>query len=73
MKTKASFSAPLFALILYALLFASGFAKDRLIGAGGNVFLSVIILQILIFIIPSIIFCLMKGAQYSLSCRTCTD
>jgi membrane protease YdiL (CAAX protease family) len=65
MKTKASFSAPLFALILYALLFASGFVKDRLIGAGGNVFLSVIILQILIFILPAIIFCRMKGVGYA--------
>ncbi len=65
MKTKASFSSPLFVLILYGLLFASGFAKDRLIGAGGNVYLSVIILQILIFILPAIIFCRMKGVGYA--------
>lgn len=65
MKTKASFSAPLFALILYVLLFASRFAKDQLIGAGGNVYLSVIILQILIFIIPAIVFCRLKGVGYA--------
>ncbi len=65
MKAKTSFTAPLFVLILYGLIIASRFLKDRLISAGGNVYLSVIILQILVFLIPSIIFCRMKGIGYS--------
>ncbi len=65
MKTKASFSAPLFVLILYGLLIASTFLKDRLIEAGGNLYLSVIILQILVFLLPAIIFCRLKGVGYA--------
>lgn len=65
MKLKASFTAPLFVLILYALIFASDFIKDRLIEAGGNIYLSVIILQILIFLLPAIVFCRLKGVGYA--------
>ncbi len=65
MKAKASFSAPLFVLILYAMLFASHFAEGRLIQTGGNLYLSVIILQILIFLLPAIIFCRLKGVGYA--------
>lgn len=65
MKAKASFLAPLFALILYVLTFASGYLKNRLIEQGGNIYLSIIILQILIFFIPAILFCRMKGVGYA--------
>ncbi len=65
MKAKASFSAPLFALILYVLLFASGFLQERLADAGGNLYLSVIILQILIFLLPAVIYCRLKGVGYA--------
>lgn len=64
-KMKASFSAPLFASILYLLILASDFLKDRLISDSGNDYLSVIIIQLLIFAIPSIVFCRMKGVGYS--------
>lgn len=65
MKAKASFLAPLFALILYVLTFSSEYLKDRLISQGGNIYLSIIILQILIFFIPAILFCRMKGIGYA--------
>ena len=65
MKFKASFVAPLFVLILYGLFFASGFAEERLIAAGGNLYLSVIILQILLFLVPAILFCRLKGVGYA--------
>lgn len=64
-KAKASFLAPLFALILYLLTFSSSYLKDRLIAQGGNIYLSVIILQVLIFFIPAILFCRMKGVGYA--------
>ena len=65
MKPKASFVVPLFVLILYGLLISSRFLQTRIIEAGGNLYLSVIILQILIFLLPAIIFCRLKGVGYS--------
>jgi membrane protease YdiL (CAAX protease family) len=65
MKFKASFVAPLFVLILYGLFYTSGFAEERLIAAGGNLYLSVIILQILLFLLPAILFCRLKGVGYA--------
>lgn len=65
MKFKASFSAPLFCLILYALFFSLNFFQNQLFVAGGNDYLLVIILQLLILILPAIIFCRLKGVGYS--------
>lgn len=65
MKMKPSFSTPLFASILYFLVLGAGLFKDKLTGAGGNEYLSVIIVQLLIFIIPTILFCRLKGVGYA--------
>ncbi len=64
-KAKTSFVLPLFVMIVYGLLIASRFLRDRLIEAGGNLYLSVIILQILVFLLPAIVFCRLKGVGYS--------
>ena len=66
MKMKASFSAPLFVLIVYCLALASEIIGNKLVLSEGNVHLSVIILQILIFMIPAIIFSRLKGVGYSM-------
>lgn len=65
LKVKASFSVPLFAASIYLLIFACGLIKEKLRSAGGNEFLSVIVLQILVFILPSILFCRLKGVGYA--------
>lgn len=65
MKQKATFSTPLFILVIYALLIGAHILEKTLIDSGGNLYLTVIILEILIFIIPSIIFCRLKGMNYS--------
>lgn len=65
MKMKPSFSAPLFVSILYILVLGTDFLKEKLTGAGGNEYLSVIIVQLLIFIIPAILFCRLKGVGYA--------
>lgn len=64
-KMKASFTVPLFASVIYILMFASDFIKQKLTDAGGNEYLSVIVLQILIFLLPSILFCRLKGVGYA--------
>ena len=65
MKMKPSFSTPLFASILYILFLGTDFFREKLTGAGGNEYLSIIIVQLLIFIIPAIIFCRLKGVGYT--------
>lgn len=65
MKFKASFLSPLFVLILYVLTLASGFLRDRLISGGNDPCLSVIIISMLIYVIPTIIYCRLKGVGYS--------
>ena len=65
MKMKPSFSAPLFVSILYVLVLGTDFFREKLTGAGGNEYLSVIIVQLLIFIIPAILFCRLNGVGYA--------
>lgn len=65
-KFKSTFTAPLFVLVVYILALASTALKDKLISSENNIYLSVIILQILIFIMPAIIYCRMKGVGYSM-------
>jgi membrane protease YdiL (CAAX protease family) len=65
MKFKASFTTPLFALGIYGLFLVSRLTKSKLVTAGGNGYLSVIILQLLLFILPAIVFCRLKGVGYA--------
>ena len=60
-KLKPSITAPLLALVMYLLMAASTLADIEKLGQRDNVFLAVIILQIVIFIIPGILYCKFKG------------
>lgn len=68
-KIKPSFSAPLLALIIYLLMAASTFADISSLGQRDNVFLAVIILQIVIFIIPGIVYCKLRGSAFTPAVR----
>ena len=65
MKLKPSFSAPLLVLFIYIALIALDFIDYGSMEKDG-VYLSLIVLQLLIFIIPGIIFCRLRGVGYSL-------
>ena len=65
MKKNATITAPLLVLIVLGLFVGSKFAEQRIIEAGGNMYLTVIIIQILIFILPAVIFCRLKGVGYA--------
>ncbi len=65
MKKNASIITPLFTLIVFGMLIASKFAESYILQTGGNVYLTVIILHVLIFIIPTLVFCRIKGVGYS--------
>lgn len=62
-KIKRTLSAPLLALICYALMILSGFIKESELRYRDNIYLSVIVIQILIFIIPGIIYCKLGGEK----------
>lgn len=63
LKIKRTLSAPLLALICYGLLILSGFIKESELQYRDNIYLSVIVIQILIFIIPGIIYCKLGGEK----------
>jgi sodium transport system permease protein len=65
MKMKTSFYSPLFVSLIYLLLLGADFFREKLTGAGGNEYLSIIIVQLLIFIIPAILFCRLRGVGYT--------
>ncbi len=65
MKKNPAMTTPLFILVIYLLIIAERLVRNRIIETGGNRFLTVIILQILIFIIPSVVFFRIKGIGYS--------
>lgn len=68
-KFKRTLSAPLLAFVCYGLLILSGYIKESELRYRDNIYLSVIVLQILIFIIPGIIYCRIKGENMVRSLR----
>ncbi len=64
-KLKPSITAPLLAFVMYLLMAASTFTDIEKLGRRDNVFLAVIILQIVIFIIPGILYCRLKGKDFA--------
>lgn len=68
-KLKPSVTAPLLALIMYLLMAASTLTDIEKLGQRDNVFLAVIILQIVIFIIPGILYCRLKGKDFTAKLR----
>ncbi|MBQ7500600.1 MAG: CPBP family intramembrane metalloprotease [Clostridia bacterium] len=65
-KLKKTFTAPFLVAIVYILLTASGFIDlHDLEKSDDNIYLSVIILQMVIFLLPGIVYCkLAKPSQY---------
>lgn len=64
MRIKNSFFAPLLVLAIYILLFASGFISTELLQYKDNIYLSLIVIQLVIFILPAIFYCRIKGEGY---------
>ncbi len=62
----AIFTAPLLALVIYILLTASRFINIEALKTRDNIYLTVIILQLLIFMLPALFYCKLKGTGYSL-------
>ncbi len=68
-KLKPSITAPLLAFVMYLLMAISTLTDIEKLGQRDNVFLAVIILQIVIFIIPGILYCRFKGNGFTSKLR----
>jgi len=64
MRIKNSFFAPILVLAVYILLFISGYINIELLQYKDNIYLSLIVIQIVIFILPGIFYCKIKGEGY---------
>ncbi|MBR4881039.1 MAG: CPBP family intramembrane metalloprotease [Clostridia bacterium] len=68
-KLKPSLTAPLLVFMMYLLMAASSMTDIDKLGQRDNVFLAVIILQIVIFIIPGILYCRFRGKGFTAKLR----
>ncbi len=60
-KIKNTFSAPLLVLVIYVLLLSSRYLDLNSFRFRDNIYLTLIILQLLIFILPGIFYCKLRG------------
>ena len=68
MKIKSVNAAPSLCAVIFLLLLGSGLIDPTSIG-GTNPYLSVIILELLIFALPALFFCRLRGSGYSRAIR----
>ncbi|MBE6718458.1 MAG: CPBP family intramembrane metalloprotease [Ruminococcaceae bacterium] len=68
-KIKSTFTAPLLVLVIYVLLILSRYIKLESLQINDNVYLSMIILQLLIFIIPGVFYCKIRTENNTKSLR----
>ena len=62
-KIKGTFAGPLLVLVVYVLLLSSNFIDLDTLRLNDNVYLSMIILQLLIFALPCIFYCILRGTK----------
>lgn len=60
---RRTLTAPLLVLVCYIAMALSSFIDPRELSGGENIYLSVIVLQMLIFLIPGIIYCKLRGEE----------
>ncbi len=65
MKTKAAISTPILLIVVYLLLVAVRFVSPDSVGLEENPYFSVVILQILVYILPAMIYCRLKSREFS--------
>lgn len=63
MKNKAALYTPVLLIAVYLLLAAVRFLPSETLGLDDNPYLSVVILQLLIYMVPSLFYCRVKGRE----------
>lgn len=64
MKIKSTFSAPLLCAVIYMLLLLSGLADALLLASDENIYLSVIVIQLVVLVIPTVFYVRLKGDAF---------
>ena len=62
-KIKRTLTAPILAMVCYLILTLTSYIDPKELSSNDNIYLSVIILQLLIFLIPGIIYCKLRGKK----------
>ena len=65
MKLKASFTAPILAIVIFTLLYASRFIDVSKMGTGSVLFLSIIAIQLVVLMFPGAFYCRLKDSTYT--------
>lgn len=64
MKIKSTTAAPLLIIAVFGLLTAVSLMPENRLGMTENPYLSVVILQLIIFALPTLFFCTLRGSEY---------
>lgn len=69
MKIKETVSAPIFALLIYILLLVSRALDISSFSDVGNIYLAVVVLQLVVFAVPALVYGKLKGEGYAKKLR----
>ncbi len=65
MRIKSTITAPLLVLLVYVLLILSRLLDLNILQSGDNVYLTMIVLQLLILVLPAFFYCKLKGEGFA--------
>ncbi len=65
MKVKGIFAAPFLLIVVLALWGISGLLDDDTLGVGVNPYLALIIVQLIVYALPAVFFCRLRGKEYT--------
>lgn len=65
MKNKAALYTPVLLIVVYLFLAAVQFVPSDVLGIDENPYLAVVILQLLIYVVPSLFYCRVKGRNFT--------
>ena len=69
MKNKAAIYTPVLLIVVYLFLAAVRFVPSDVLGLDENPYLAVVILQLLIFVVPSLFYCRIRGKSFTARLR----
>ncbi len=69
MKIKSTVATPILLIAVFVLVFATSAIPREMLGFDENPYLSVVILQLIVYAIPALIFCTLRGRGYGRGLR----
>ena len=64
MKVRSTIAAPLLLIVVFAMIVAADKIPNGVLGFDDNPYLATVIVQLVIFAVPSLFFCTMRGGDY---------